>query len=69
MADFCKQCSLETFGEDFGDLQGLTRPIDTLFNLYALVLCEGCGATQVDHTGCCIHHGFDKPRGCDWRPA
>jgi hypothetical protein len=54
MADFCKQCSIETFGEDCGDLAGITTPHDREQELYALVLCEGCGAIQVDEEGRCI---------------
>lgn len=48
MADFCKQCSEEMFGEDFGDLRGLSGPHDTH------VICEGCGPTVVDAEGRCI---------------
>jgi len=54
MADFCKQCSIGNFGEDFGDLAGLSTEEDTDNNLYCLVLCEGCGPIQVDHNGSCI---------------
>jgi len=54
MADFCKQCSIDTFGEDFGDMEGLSKPIHTLYKRYSLVLCEQCGLTLVDHTGRCV---------------
>lgn len=54
MADFCKQCSVDMFGEDFGDLKGLSTADDTSKGLYPLVLCEGCGAIQVDHEGKCV---------------
>ena len=54
MADFCRRCSIETFGEDFGDLAGLSTSEDTANGLFAVVLCEGCGPTQVYHTGKCI---------------
>lgn len=54
MADFCKQCSTELFGEDFGDFVGLSTIKQTEEGLYPLVLCEGCGAIQVDHTGKCM---------------
>jgi hypothetical protein len=54
MADFCKQCSIENFGDDFGDLAGLSTIEHTNKNEYALVLCEGCGPIQVDHTGKCV---------------
>ena len=60
MADFCKQCSIKLFGEDFGDLSDLCKP-DELVG----VLCEGCGGTVVDHTGTCLtdcllHHHPEK---------
>jgi hypothetical protein len=54
MADFCKQCSIDNFGEDYGDLEGITTAENTADKLYASVLCEGCGAIQVDHEGNCI---------------
>lgn len=68
MADFCKECSEELFGEDFGDLKGLLTEEDTKNERYAGVICEGCGFIQVDHTGKCIggkncleHHKYTKP--------
>lgn len=54
MADFCKQCSIDHFGHDCEDLSGLSTEEDTEEGRYAVVLCEGCGPTQVDHTGTCI---------------
>jgi len=54
MADFCKLCSEDNFGEDFGDMANITKPEDTANGRYATVLCEGCGDCQVDHTGTCI---------------
>jgi len=54
MADFCRQCSLDGFGEDWGDLANISTPEDTAKGLFAVVLCEGCGPTQVDHTGECV---------------
>lgn len=54
MADFCKQCSEELFTEDFGDLKGLSTQENTLAGEFALVVCEGCGTIQVDHTGKCV---------------
>ena len=65
MADFCKQCSKEIFGQDFKDLssaggeQKLTEP-----GTGWQVLCEGCGPTLVDDAGVCVsadclkHHGL-----------
>lgn len=47
MADFCKQCSEELYGENLGDLKGLEKG-------RRKVLCEGCGFTLVDEEGRCI---------------
>lgn len=49
MADFCLQCSFETFGEDFKDFQ-FTAPDGHV----TAVLCEGCGPTYVTNEGRCI---------------
>lgn len=54
MADFCKQCSTDSFGQDYGDLAGITTKEDQAKGLYAVVLCEGCGPIQVDTEGACI---------------
>lgn len=53
MADFCKQCSILMFGEDFGDFDNLPgmREGDQ-----AAVICEGCGFTEIDHHGKCLRH-------------
>lgn len=65
MADFCQQCSIENFGEDFGDLKDLTKPEAQAQGLCVVVLCEGCGAIQVDVDGKCISNclkNHDKAR-------
>jgi hypothetical protein len=49
MADFCRQCSEKVFGQDYGDMRGLCDP-----GYLVVVLCEGCGAVQVDHEGRCV---------------
>lgn len=49
MADFCKQCSIDTFGKDFGDLKGLCKPDEMVHTL-----CEGCGSNLVNSEGECI---------------
>ncbi len=63
MADFCKQCSIELFGEDFEELAGLstlTEETDKL-GLVVRVLCEGCGATEVNSKGeCQFHHNMTQ---------
>jgi hypothetical protein len=61
MADFCKQCSIEIFDEDFGDLADLTEGDLTV---YVQVLCEGCGThCWVDSTGKCVSHRCLKKHG------
>jgi len=55
MADFCKQCSENIFGEDFREMAGISQEEHTKNQLYANVLCEGCGPIQVDHEGACVN--------------
>ena len=43
MADFCKECSIEQFGEDFGDLKGLGNGRTLPEGCGWPALCEGCG--------------------------
>jgi len=54
MADFCKKCSIEMFGNDYGDLAKLSTPEQTAEGLFPVVICESCGTIQVDHTGECV---------------
>lgn len=63
MADFCKQCSMDVFSEDFGDMAGISTATDTANGLFAQVLCEDCGFIQVDHEGNCITHGKKEHHG------
>lgn len=49
MSDFCKQCSISTFGEDFGDLRDLVKP-----GFLAAVICEGCGYISINSEGECV---------------
>ena len=53
MADFCKACSEDLFGKDFGDLANLTDQDSWLDGKAAVVICEGCGYIQVDPLGRC----------------
>lgn len=55
MADFCKQCSIEIFGEDFKELDGLVPTGHTI-----RTICEGCGVVLVNHLGECIDPGCPK---------
>ena len=54
MADFCKQCSLSEFGEDFGDLKGLGMGRPLPLDHGWLALCEGCGPITVNENGECM---------------
>jgi hypothetical protein len=54
MADFCKACSIEHFGKDFGDHAGLIHAEEVARGIGANVICEGCGFILVDHDGNCI---------------
>ena len=63
MADFCKQCSLDNFGEDFEDLKGLGEGQNLKPGHGWLVLCEGCGPAIVDAEGRCIAAHCDKKHG------
>lgn len=65
MADFCKQCSEEIFGEDFEDLKGLgngrkLKPLDGW-----VTICEGCGPTIVNEKGECISSRCLKKHGAN----
>lgn len=63
MADFCKQCSLENFGSDIGDLAGLVEG-----NCYTHVLCEGCGfECIVTADGTCVSETCLKKHGLGGR--
>jgi hypothetical protein len=58
VADFCKKCSIDIFGKDFGELAGLCNE-DQL----ALTICEGCGVVQVNHLGECVSKDCAKRHG------
>ena len=59
MANFCKQCSIEIFQEDFADLAGFSVNRQELIS----VLCEGCGNAVVDNTGECVNRDCLKKHG------
>ena len=58
MADFCKECSTQMFGEDMGDLAGLCEP-----EYKVVVICEGCGFITVDHLGVRVDADPKFPNG------
>ncbi len=69
MADFCKQCALHMWGEEIpSDFVGIQTPEVTAQGLYTLVLCEGCGGTQVDHEGTCMYHETGEHDKKYWTP-
>ena len=51
MADFCMECSIEVFGEDYKDMAGITTEEDMKNGVAAVVLCEECGVIHVDPQG------------------
>lgn len=56
MADFCKKCTEDLFGEEAGknnDMAGLTSHESWDKGLAASALCESCGPIQVDPHGNC----------------
>ncbi len=66
MADFCKQCTEELFGEESAydnDLRDIVSLEDSLVGVSAIVLCEGCGPIQVNHVGECLSVDCDKQHG------
>lgn len=71
MADFCRQCSIDLFKEDFRDLAGLTEKKDWELGRAAAVICESCGFIQVDPEGNCASSGClknGKPgHGIKWK--
>ena len=55
MADFCRQCAEDMWGDaNMTDLADLSTEADTANRMYPVVICEGCGVIQVDHTGLCV---------------
>lgn len=63
MADFCKQCSLETFGRDYRELAELLDKEHYIDGYGSSALCEGCGPTVVDYEGKCMTVCIKK-HGC-----
>mgnify|MGYP003127626062 CR=1 FL=1 len=59
MADFCKQCSIDLFGEDCGDMK--LGPLEP--EHFWPVLCEGCGPTMVNEEGECVYANCDLKHG------
>ena len=67
MADFCKKCSLDVWGEDTKDLAGLLTIDEAASGEYATpVLCEGCGSIYVNQDG---HRVVPSDDGLSWLEA
>lgn len=63
MADFCYQCTAKYFGDELApknDCRDLISKMEYDNGSGAVVLCEGCGPTMVDHEGRCL--------GCNKHP-
>lgn len=59
MADFCKQCSEELFGEGFNDFENCVPE-----GHYYLAICEGCGFNAImNHKGECVSAECLKKHG------
>ena len=57
MADFCKKCSIEHFGRDYGDLADLGFPKTAKPGHGWAAICEGCahdGGCLVNDEGLCL---------------
>ena len=55
MANFCRQCSIRIFGEDFKELAELFPKEDADKGFISgVVICEGCGPIQVNYAGECV---------------
>jgi hypothetical protein len=63
MADFCHQCSIELFGEDFKQLAGLGDGSKLEPDYGWPALCEGCGPTIVDDEGKCLYADCMRKHG------
>ncbi|NOR27652.1 MAG: hypothetical protein GQ540_03875 [Lutibacter sp.] len=63
MAEFCKQCSIDMFGKDFGDFKYMGNGEKLKEGCGWQVLCEGCGPTFVDDEGVCIYPYCEKHKG------
>lgn len=64
MADYCKQCSMEIFGEDFRELASIVSLQEEAEGLAANVLCEACGPTKVNNAGECLYHQGRTSQEC-----
>lgn len=63
MAEYCKQCSEDIFGDDFRDFARIAEPDQTVD-----VLCEGCGEViPVDFDGKRADGKWLRPHSEEWK--
>lgn len=61
MADFCRQCVKDLWGEDASDFVNITPEKDWSAGKAVQVLCEGCGWIQVNPEGECVSEDCMRP--------
>jgi len=61
MAEFCKQCAVDVFGEDTPSDFNFTDSVELDEGYH--VLCEGCGHAWVDERGVCKADNCLKKHG------
>ena len=66
MSDYCRQCSLDHFGVDLGELEGLTKPKDWALDFAVSAICEGCGIILVDPEGNCASDCAEHGKPGHW---
>ena len=64
MADYCKQCSIGNFGQDFEELAKLLPEEKYTSEIGALALCECCGPIVVDYEGARMSKDFLPSCSC-----
>lgn len=61
MSEYCAQCA-KTYNMKNGFINEC-KP-----NFLAIVMCEGCGVTQVNHRGECVSADCGKNHAVYWQP-
>ena len=56
VADFCRDCTVDMFGNDYADKNDMIREQTDLDSGYTIALCEGCGIH--------LFHGDSGKRFC-----
>lgn len=61
MADFCRDCTIENFGDKVADRNDMIR-LDLDDDSFVSDLCEGCGYGYFDRLGQRVHNAREE----DW---